>query len=126
MPIVVDTQDPAVRLLTGPDGSPLARFRPRTRAGRPFGDFFELLDGVDARDAVPVVLAELAGTGVSAAPDVARALHDAGATPGRHAHVLSRDLRSDPAPAAWVEPETPADLRLTPVDRPAEEVSPLV
>jgi hypothetical protein len=36
---------------------------------------------------------------------------------------MTRDLRRDPAPAAWLAPELPAGFRLTPADRPAAELT---
>ena len=49
----------------------------------------------------------------------------AGARTHRHAHVMSRDLRRDPAPAAWLAPTMPDGYRLTAVDRPARELAPV-
>ena len=46
-----------------------------------------------------------------------------GATLRRHAHVHSRDLRADPAPSDWADPRLRDGLRLTPWDRPLEEIA---
>ena len=66
---------------------------------------------------MPLLRRELAGWSVAAEAPVGNALIAAGATPRRHAHVMSRDLVRDPAPGAWLETRAPDGYQLTPVDR---------
>jgi hypothetical protein len=114
----------ADQLLTTPDGRVIARYARRTAEdGRPMADLFALADGVDPAEAVPAILIALRGWRVAAAPDLAHELVLAGARAHRHAHVMSRDLRRDPAPTAWLAPALPDGYRLTPVDRPAGELA---
>ena len=110
----------ADQLLTTPAGRAVARFQRRVADdGRPMADLVELLDGVDAGDAVPAMVAAFRGWRVAAPPVLARELLHAGARPQRHAYVMSRDLRRDPVPAEWLAPALPPGFRLTPVERPA-------
>ena len=114
------------QLLTAPDGRPLARYQRRLADDhRPMADLVELVDGVEEAEAVPALMAAFAGWRVGAAPTLAKALVAAGARMHRHAHVMSRDLRQDPAPAAWLEPPLPDGFRVTEVDRPASELAPV-
>jgi GNAT superfamily N-acetyltransferase len=115
------------QLLTAPDGRPLARYQRRLADDdRPMADLVELVDGVEEAEAVPALMAAFAGWRVGAAPPLARALVAAGARTHRHAHVMSRDLRGDPAPAAWLEPQLPRGFRLTAVgDRRAGDLAPV-
>jgi hypothetical protein len=115
------------QLLTAPDGRPLARYQRRLADDdRPMADLVELVDGVEEAEAVPALMAAFAGWRVGAAPPLARALVAAGARTHRHAHVMSRDLRGDPAPAAWLEPQLPVGFRLTAVgDRRAGDLAPV-
>lgn len=112
--------------LTAPDGRLLARYQRRLADDdRPMADLVELADGVEEAAAVPALMAAFAGWRVGAAPPLGKALVAAGARTHRHAHVMSRDLRRDPAPAAWLAPPLPDGYRLTAVDRPARELAPV-
>ena len=114
----------ADQLLTTPAGRAVARFQRRVADdGRPMADLVELLDGVDAGDAVPAMVAAFRGWRVAAPPVLARELLHAGARPQRHAYVMSRDLRRDPVPAEWLAPALPPGFRLTPVERPAADLA---
>jgi GNAT superfamily N-acetyltransferase len=92
------------------------------RDHRRVADLLELADGVDPEQAVPLVMAELAGWRVGAEERFGRLLVAAGGRP--KGHVMSRDLVRDPALPEWLEPALPAGVRLTPVDRPALDLAP--
>ncbi len=78
--------------------------------------------GLDA--AADATMRDLSGWGLATLDDqLAAALLERGATLRRHAHVHSRDLRADPAPPNWAEPPMRDGLRLTPWDRPLEEIA---
>jgi len=124
VPIQRDPSRRDGRILRDGAGREVARFVPGTREQLPVADLFELAPGVPVERAVPLVMEELRGHQVAAAPDLARALVRAGARAGRHAHVMSRDLVADPAPEAWRDPPAPPGLRLGPVDRPAADLVP--
>ena len=123
MPIADDPGRADGRLITDPGGRTVARFFERERDGRPFADLLELVDGIAVGEAVPLLKAELAGWRLAAPAPLGEALIAAGGTPRRHAHVMSRDLVRDPAPAAWLEPPAAAGIQLTPVDRPAADLA---
>src|SRR5687768_14171607 len=115
------------QVLTAPDGRPLARYRRRLADDdRPMADLVELVEGVREAEAVPALMAAFAGWRVGAAPALAQALLAAGARTHRHAYVMTRDLRRDPAPPEWLAPPLPDGFRLTAVDRPAVELAPVV
>ena len=115
----------ADQLLRTPDGRVIGRFQRRTAEdGRPMADLLALDDGVEARAAVPAILAAFRGWRVAAEPQLGRELVHAGARAHRHAHAMSRDLRRDPAPTAWLTPALPVGFRLTPVDRSPAELAP--
>jgi GNAT superfamily N-acetyltransferase len=122
VPILDDPTRPGGRILTDADGAEIARYVAAFREGRPMADLFIRGPGVTVAQAVPVVLAELRGQLVAADEPLGRALVAAGARAGRHAHVMSRDLVADPAPAAWRDPPAPPGLRLGPLDRPASDL----
>jgi GNAT superfamily N-acetyltransferase len=124
MPVVDDPDRPRGRLLVGADGAPLARFLAGERDGRPNAERFATADGVAPERVVAAVLADLTGWHVSAQVELGRRLIAAGARPRRHVHVMSRDLVRDPAPSAWLAPDPPEGLRLTPVDRPPGDLAP--
>ncbi len=122
MPITEDaTAGPAGRLLFDPRGRLLARFQDESHDDHRWADLFELADGVTPQEAVPAVLADLPGTLVSGDEALGLALLAVGATPRRHAHVYSRDLRAQP-PAAWEPARTPPGVRITALDRPAADL----
>jgi GNAT superfamily N-acetyltransferase len=110
---------PAGRLvLSGPDGRPALSYVPGERGDHPRADLVEQLG--DAASAV--ALAQLPGWALSTEDTgLAESLVDAGARVLRRASVQSRDLRTDPAPAA-VAPARPDRLRLVPCDRPARDL----
>jgi GNAT superfamily N-acetyltransferase len=120
--IAADPDLAAGRVLLDADGRELARFHEGERDGRRVADLFSL--SAPPEDALPTVLAELAGWRVSADEPFGRLLVTAGGRPRRHGHVLSRDLVRDPAPPDWLEPPVPPGLRLGPVDRPALDLAP--
>lgn len=123
MPLSADPARPDGRILHAPDGAAIARFRLGEREGRPLADVVELEPGVTVQDAVPAIGAELAGWRVAGGVALGRALVAAGATPRRHAHVMSRDLVRDPAPAQWLEPPLPAGFRLQRLARTGAELA---
>jgi len=110
-------------LLDG-SGATIARFRAARHEDERVADLFELADDVAPERAVRVVTRELAGWRVAADEPFGRLLTAAGGRPKRHSHVMSRDLVHDPAPDGWLEPQLPAGVRLTDVDRPATELAP--
>jgi hypothetical protein len=114
---------PGHRTITGPDGSVVITFQPVTRGDRQVADLAEIGDaGPEA--AAEAALRELPGWGLATTNvGLARLLLARGATLRRSAHIHSRDLRADPAPADWASPPLRAGLRLTPWDRPLEEVA---
>ncbi|GII89196.1 hypothetical protein Ssi03_71860 [Sphaerisporangium siamense] len=87
------------RTATDQAGRPVLSYVEGTRAGRPWADLAREL----APGAVEVILRDMPGWVISCDEDLARRLLAAGARPRRHAHVHSRDLRADPAPAEWAE-----------------------
>jgi GNAT superfamily N-acetyltransferase len=123
VPITADPSRADGRILTDGDGRAIGRFVVASREGFPLADLFELAPGVTVAEAVPAIVAQLRGYVLAGDVELGRALLDAGARAGRHAHVLSRDLVADPAPRAWQDPPAPDGLRLTPLDRPAEDLA---
>ena len=109
--------------LTDADGRTVLSYLPTTRGGRDLADLAEVgTEGVDA--AADAALRDLSGWGLATLDDqLAAALLERGATLRRHAHVHSRDLRTDPAPSEWAAPPLRDGLRLTPWDRPLEEIA---
>jgi GNAT superfamily N-acetyltransferase len=112
-----DPSRPGWRILVDAAGQPLARFIEAERDGRRVADLLELEASLER--ALPAIRTELRGWRVGASEDVGRALLAAGARPVRHAHVLSRDLRADPA--AQARPAPPG-LELRRADRPAPDL----
>jgi GNAT superfamily N-acetyltransferase len=92
-------------------GTPIADYRRLDDEGRAVTDLH-----VPVERAVPAMLAQWRGLRVSAPEPLGRALAAAGATPVRHAHVYSHDLRERPA--------VPEGFAFTPADRPANELLP--
>jgi GNAT superfamily N-acetyltransferase len=122
VPIAEDaTAGPAGRLLVDPRGRLLARFQDESHADRRWADLFELAEGVTADEAVPAVLADLAGALVSGDEAVGLALLAAGATPRRHAHLYSWDLHANPPPA-WEPAHAPRGVAITALGRPAADL----
>ncbi|MFF7989564.1 GNAT family N-acetyltransferase [Kitasatospora xanthocidica] len=102
------------------DGTPVLRYLPGEREGRPWADLLEVLD--DSVDAAAYIRAELPGWVVSGSPELGQHLVTAGATVLRHAHTFRRDLRADPPPADWAGAPLREGLRAVPCDRAAEEL----
>ena len=75
----------------------------------------------DLEPAVNAIRSELAGWCVVAGELLGRVLLAGGGRLVRHSHLLSRDLRADPAVEAG---PLPGGLRLTPADRPAADLVP--
>jgi GNAT superfamily N-acetyltransferase len=123
MPVVTDPDRPDGRLLLDVAGREIGRFNIGRRDGRPLADLFTLTERVPSDDATAAILADLRGWRISASRPLARRLVAAGGRPGRHVHVMSRDLVRNPAPAAWLEPDRIDGYRLTPLDRPAIDLA---
>ncbi|MET8141215.1 GNAT family N-acetyltransferase [Sphaerisporangium sp. NPDC005288] len=87
------------RTIADAGGRPVLSYVEGTRAGRPYADLVEVL-GPGALD---LILRDMPGWVVSGDEKLGRLLIEAGGRPLRHAHVLSRDLRADPAPPGWAE-----------------------
>ncbi|MER7770747.1 GNAT family N-acetyltransferase [Kitasatospora sp. NPDC096140] len=102
------------------EGTPVLRYQPGERAGRPWADLLEVLDG--SVDAAGYIRAELPGWVVSGSPELGRRLVADGATVLRHAHTFRRDLRADPPPADWAGAPLREGLRAAPCDRAPEEL----
>jgi GNAT superfamily N-acetyltransferase len=108
VPVLADPDRPRWKALLDGAGTPLARFIPDQREGRVVADLLELAAPLDA--ALPVILEELKGWRVASDETVGRALLEAGASPARHSHVYSHDLRERP------RPQPPAGVELMPLD----------
>ena len=117
MPLVEDPTRPQWRLLRDGEGRVLAAFLAGERDGHPLADRVEPAAGVAPAEIARQMAAELAGWKVGGDVELGRALIALGARPTRHAHVHSRDLRRDPAPAEWA-----GDPRIGPLDRSAAEL----
>jgi GNAT superfamily N-acetyltransferase len=97
-------------------------------AGRRLGRFIQserraelfTLEG-DVEPAVNAIRSELAGWCVISDEPFARVLLAGGGRLSRHSHLLSRDLRAEPATHA---PALPDGLTLTPADRPPADLVP--
>jgi len=119
VPIADDPSRPNGRVLLDQGGTPLAHFVQGTRDGRPLADLVETAPDAAVPAVVSAIEAELAGWKVAGDEALGRALAAAGATPTRHAHVMSRDLREHPADG---DPQPPG---IGPLDATAEEIAPL-
>jgi GNAT superfamily N-acetyltransferase len=75
----------------------------------------------DAEPAVKAIRSELAGWCVVSGEPLGRILLAGGGRLIRHSHLLSRDLRADPATGAG---PLPGGLELTPADRPPADLVP--
>jgi L-amino acid N-acyltransferase YncA len=117
VPVVADPSRPDRRLLRDDDGRALAAFLPGERDGRPLADLVEPAPGVPLAAIARRAAAELPGWKVAGDVALGRELIALGARPTRHAHVHSRDLRRDPAPAEWAQ-----DDRIGPLDCSAPEL----
>jgi GNAT superfamily N-acetyltransferase len=124
MPVVEDPGRARGRLLVDAAGAPVARFDLRDRDGTPLADRLEPADDVSRERAVAAIMSELRGWHVAGDEALGRLLVAAGAAPGRHVHVMSRDLGRYPAPGDWLEPPLPPGVRLTPVNRPPIDLAP--
>ena len=124
MPVVADPARANGRLLLDAAGDLIGSFELGERDGQPLADLFNPADGVPPERAAAAVTAELKGWRVAGSEPFGRLLIAAGARPLRHVHVMSRDLTRNPAPSEWLEPQLPAGIRLTPVDRPAIDLAP--
>jgi GNAT superfamily N-acetyltransferase len=87
------------RTVTDLAGRPVLSYIEGTRAGRPYADLARVL----GPGAVEVILREMPGWVVSGDEDLGGRLLAAGGRRLRHAHIYSRDLRSEPAPPEWAE-----------------------
>lgn len=118
-----DPEDaPARRVLIDDAGRPLARFLEDVRDGRRFADLFEPVGGTPVDALVDAVLRDLAGWRVASSPALGRTLIAAGASRGRHAHVMRRSL-AGAVPAEWEQGSFPG-VRIGPIDRPAADLAP--
>jgi GNAT superfamily N-acetyltransferase len=117
MPVAAHPSRPGWRLLRDDDGRPVAAFLLGERDGLPLADLVEPEPGVPLDAIARRMAAELTGWKVAGDVDLGRALIAGGARPARHAHVHSRDLRRDPAPAEWAD--VPG---IGPLDRTAPEL----
>jgi GNAT superfamily N-acetyltransferase len=103
VPVAPDPARADRRLLCDADGRTLASFLPGERDGRPLADLVEPADGVPIAAVARQIHTEMTDWKVAGDVALGRALIALGARPTRHAHVHSRDLRRDPAPAEWAE-----------------------
>jgi GNAT superfamily N-acetyltransferase len=116
--VPVAEEEGARRILLDADGAPVARFEHAERDGGVYADMFVREQGVPAERAAAAALADLRGLRIAGDEELGRVLIAAGGRLLRHGHVLSRDLRRDPA-AGWSDPP---GYRLTTIDRPAAEI----
>jgi GNAT superfamily N-acetyltransferase len=121
VPVVEDPSRPGWRLLRDDRGHAIAAFLEGTRDGLRLADLVEAAPGVPVEAIAERMTAELSGWKVAGNMAVGRALAARGATPTRHAHVHSRDLRRHPAPADARSAE-PDRVRIGPLDRGAREL----
>jgi len=119
VPIVTDPSRPGWTVLVDGEGRRLGRFLAAENEGRRRAELFELEAGVEP--AVAAIRSELAGWFVVGDERLGHALVAAGGRLVRHSHVLSRDLRAEPATSAGALPD---DLELHPADRPAADLVP--
>jgi GNAT superfamily N-acetyltransferase len=124
MPVVDDPGRANGRLLLDGAGETVAAFEYAERDGVPRADMLAPADGVRPERAVATVMAELRGWRIAGEEPFARLVVAAGGHPRRHVHAMTRDLTRAPAPGGWLEPNLPAGVRLTPVDRPAADLMP--
>jgi GNAT superfamily N-acetyltransferase len=116
MPLQPDPARPDWLTLVDYRGRTVGAFLRAERDGRPLADLFEVATTTD--EAVTAILRELGGWRIAGDEALGHALVAAGGVPRRHAHVYTHDLRDLP-------PE-PAGFRLAPLDRPAEELAPVL
>lgn len=119
MPVAPDPTRPGWHLLLEPGGTPIARFIHAEREGRVIADLLELAPSVTVERALPTILDDLRGRRVAGNETLGGALVAAGGRPGRHAHVLARDLQLEPASDARPAPE---GLTMQPLDRPPADL----
>jgi GNAT superfamily N-acetyltransferase len=117
VPTRSDPEQPRWQVLLDADGTPIARFQAVVRDGLRVADLFTRCPGIGVGQARDAVLADLRGALVCGDEELGRALVAAGGRQGRHAHVLSRDLRDPPSP-----PGVPPGLRIVAADRPASDL----
>jgi GNAT superfamily N-acetyltransferase len=117
VPIRSDPEQPRWQVLLDADGTPVARFLAVVRDGRRVADLFTRCPGISVEQARDAALADLRGALVCGDEELGRALVAAGGRPGRHAHVLSRDLRDPPS-----APDAPPGVRIVAADRPATDL----
>jgi GNAT superfamily N-acetyltransferase len=119
VPIRREAEQPRWQILLDGDGTPVARFQAVVRDGRRVADLLIRCPGIGVAQARDAALADLRGMLVCGDEELGRALVAAGGRQGRHAHVLSRDLRDAP-PSRPGAP--PPGLRIVAADRPASEL----
>jgi GNAT superfamily N-acetyltransferase len=109
--------------LLAADGSVLLAYEATTRLDQPFADLAR--PGPAGPDAAAAAALEaLSGWGVATRDTgLAGALLARGATLRRYAHVHSRDLLLNPAPAEWALASMPPGLHATAWNRPLEDVA---
>jgi hypothetical protein len=113
-----DPERPGWRVLVDGGGPPLVRFRTSVQAGGAVTGGLTRCPGVAPRPAAAAVMAELRGRLLCHDVALGEALVAAGGRAGRHAELLSHDLRDLPAPA-----RAPDGVRIVPVDRSAADLA---
>jgi GNAT superfamily N-acetyltransferase len=106
------------RVLADGEGARLVRFRTSVHDGSAVTGGVERCPDVSVERAAAAVMAELRGRLVCRDVALGEALVAAGARAGRHAEVLSHDLRGLPAPS-----RAPDGVRIVPVDRSAADLA---
>jgi hypothetical protein len=120
VPVVSDPDRPDWRRLLDDDGRTVASFLYGQRDGRPLADLVETAPGAAASTVAARMTVELPGWKVAGDVALGEALVDLGATPTRHAHVHSRDLRRHPAGPAGAPPP---GVTIGPLDRDARDLT---
>ncbi|MFC7330469.1 GNAT family N-acetyltransferase [Marinactinospora rubrisoli] len=111
---------PGPTTITDAAGRPVLRFLAGERLGRPFARDL----AVFAADPVAAIQDHLAGWAVAVPTELGARLVADGAREVRHAHLMRRDLVTDPPPAAWAAPDPGPGRRVTACDRPAADLMP--
>jgi len=124
MPIWADpARGPAVRLVADDDMTLLGMFV-APPAVRPTAADLRMVAGTDPARFAEIVRRDLPGVRTLTRMQEAAALVDAGAEVVSTAvHMVRPRLQDDPPPLSWAGPTLAAGIRMTPVDRPVEEIA---
>jgi GNAT superfamily N-acetyltransferase len=108
------------RTISDSQGISVASFLPKVRDGRSWADRIQVLNPSPAEP----IFNQMPGWAVSCQSDLAAQLVALGAVVLRRAVWMSRDLGTDPPPAAWSQLLPGPGLRMASCDRPACDLLP--